>query len=91
MVAKRPISMHFLLRTHHLSPSPTPSARTPSDVITLQAARAALPATCNAPLIALAMGGPGRLSRALNMVLAPVTHEALPAAAAPGQLSVLQM
>jgi len=69
----------------------TSSARQPSDVITLQAARAALPATLNAPLIALAMGASGRLSRALNMVFAPVTHESLPIAAAPGQLTVQQM
>ena len=40
------------------------------------------------PVIALAMGPLGKLSRALNEVMTPITHPALPAAAAPGQLSM---
>ncbi|KAI8810368.1 EPSP synthase-domain-containing protein [Cladochytrium replicatum] len=40
------------------------------------------------PLIAVNMGEQGRLSRALNEFLTPVTHRALPKAAAPGQLTV---
>ncbi|KAJ3017497.1 3-dehydroquinate dehydratase (3-dehydroquinase) [Thoreauomyces humboldtii] len=51
---------------------------------------ASLPAT-NKPLIALNMGPFGQISRALNTFLTPVTHPALPAAAAPGQLSIAQI
>ena len=40
------------------------------------------------PVIALCTTEQGKLSRVLNKVLTPVTHPALPAAAAPGQLSV---
>ncbi|KAJ3067038.1 3-dehydroquinate dehydratase (3-dehydroquinase), partial [Quaeritorhiza haematococci] len=43
------------------------------------------------PLIALNMGPHGQLSRSLNKFLTPVTHPALPASAAPGQLSVAQI
>jgi pentafunctional AROM polypeptide len=39
-------------------------------------------------LIMLAMGEQGKLSRVLNPVFTPVTHPSLPAAAAPGQMSV---
>ncbi|RKP13395.1 EPSP synthase-domain-containing protein [Piptocephalis cylindrospora] len=38
--------------------------------------------------IAMAMGEEGKLSRVLGQVLVPVTHSALPSAAAPGQLTV---
>eukprot|EP01064_Diplonema_japonicum_P034769 TRINITY_DN7328_c0_g1_i1.p1 TRINITY_DN7328_c0_g1~~TRINITY_DN7328_c0_g1_i1.p1 ORF type:complete len:1497 (+),score=475.05 TRINITY_DN7328_c0_g1_i1:1173-5663(+) len=40
------------------------------------------------PVIALAMGGLGKLSRALNEVMTPITHACMPVAAAPGQLSM---
>lgn len=40
------------------------------------------------PWMALATGVHGALSRALNTTLTPVTHEALPFPAAPGQLSL---
>lgn len=43
------------------------------------------------PLICLNMGYKGQLSRVLNTYLTPVTHEALPYAAAPGQLSICQI
>jgi pentafunctional AROM polypeptide len=43
------------------------------------------------PLIAINMGPFGQESRALNTFLTPVTHPALPVAAAPGQLSVKQI
>ena len=43
------------------------------------------------PLIAINMGAAGQLSRILNTTLTPVTHPALPVAAAPGQLSVPQI
>ncbi|ORZ35725.1 EPSP synthase-domain-containing protein [Catenaria anguillulae PL171] len=42
------------------------------------------------PLIAIHMGPHGQLSRVLNKVLTPVTHEDL-AAAAPGQMSIKQI
>ncbi|KJR87398.1 pentafunctional AROM polypeptide [Sporothrix schenckii 1099-18] len=43
------------------------------------------------PIIALNMGGPGKLSRVLNGFLTPVAHPALPFAAAPGQLSAREI
>ncbi|WFD30654.1 hypothetical protein MSPP1_001675 [Malassezia sp. CBS 17886] len=43
------------------------------------------------PLIAINMGEAGQLSRVLNEFLTPVTHPALPAKAAPGQLSVREI
>ena len=43
------------------------------------------------PMIAINMGAAGQLSRVLNTTLTPVTHPALPVAAAPGQLSVPQI
>ncbi|KAH7105824.1 Pentafunctional AroM protein [Auriculariales sp. MPI-PUGE-AT-0066] len=43
------------------------------------------------PVIAINLGAEGQLSRILNPVFSPVTHPLLPAAAAPGQLSVMQI
>lgn len=43
------------------------------------------------PVIALNMGQVGQETRALNAFLTPVTHPALPVAAAPGQLSIKQI
>jgi pentafunctional AROM polypeptide len=43
------------------------------------------------PLIALNMGRIGQISRVLNQFMTPVTHPALPSAAAPGQLSVAEI
>lgn len=40
------------------------------------------------PFIGINMGVSGKMSRVFNQVLTPVTHPALPSAAAPGQLSV---
>lgn len=40
------------------------------------------------PLIALAMGERGQISRVMNRYLTPVTHPLLPKAAAPGQMTV---
>lgn len=48
-------------------------------------------ATHDTRLIALNMGDKGKLSRILNPFLTPVTHEALPFKAAPGQLSVAEI
>ncbi|OCF35426.1 pentafunctional AROM polypeptide [Kwoniella heveanensis BCC8398] len=43
------------------------------------------------PLLAINMGAAGQLSRALNPILTPVTHAALPSRAAPGQLTVREV
>lgn len=43
------------------------------------------------PLIAINMGDAGKLSRVLNTVLTPVTHESFPFMAAPGQLTVKEI
>jgi pentafunctional AROM polypeptide len=43
------------------------------------------------PIIALNMGSAGKLSRVLNGFLTPVTHEALPFKAAPGQMSAAEI
>ena len=43
------------------------------------------------PMIALNMGGLGKLSRVLNGFLTPVAHPELPFAAAPGQLSAREI
>ncbi len=43
------------------------------------------------PVIAIAAGTEGKLSRVLNGVLTPVTHPKLPVPAAPGQLSVQEI
>eukprot|EP01063_Lacrimia_lanifica_P012514 TRINITY_DN19177_c0_g1_i1.p1 TRINITY_DN19177_c0_g1~~TRINITY_DN19177_c0_g1_i1.p1 ORF type:complete len:1486 (+),score=579.95 TRINITY_DN19177_c0_g1_i1:68-4525(+) len=65
------------------------SAKTVDDCARLRAAvRAADIAT---PVIALAMGEHGKLSRALNEVMTPITHPSLPVAAAPGQLTLSQI
>ncbi|KAI9322305.1 EPSP synthase-domain-containing protein [Dichotomocladium elegans] len=42
-------------------------------------------------LIAINMGAAGQLSRVLNECLTPITHPALPAKAAPGQLSLVEI
>ncbi|KAL6941398.1 3-dehydroquinate dehydratase (3-dehydroquinase) [Hanseniaspora osmophila] len=43
------------------------------------------------PLIAINMTARGKISRVLNTILTPVTSELLPAASAPGQLTVKQI
>lgn len=43
------------------------------------------------PIVALCTTDVGKLARVLNRVLTPVTHPLLPAAAAPGQLSVAEI
>jgi len=43
------------------------------------------------PVIALAMGEAGRLSRVLNTHMTPVTHKALSTKAAPGQMTVQEI
>jgi len=55
-------------------------------------AKKTLPATVES-IIAINTTDPGRLSRALNVMLGPtpVAHPALPGKAAPGQLSALEI
>jgi pentafunctional AROM polypeptide len=43
------------------------------------------------PLLAINMGALGQLSRVLNPVLTPVTHELMPSRAAPGQLTAREV
>ena len=43
------------------------------------------------PTIVIAMGEKGKVSRAMNEVLTPVTHPLLPTSAAPGQMSVREL
>lgn len=62
-------------------------AFSPADVFTLREVAAGTFHTTK-PVIALAVTPKGQLSRVLNAYLCPVTHPALPAAAAPGQMSV---
>ena len=62
-------------------------AFTPADVFKLREVAANTFSTTK-PVIALAVTPKGQLSRVLNAYLCPVTHPALPAAAAPGQMSV---
>ncbi|PVU95144.1 hypothetical protein BB561_002019 [Smittium simulii] len=45
----------------------------------------------NMPIIAINMGKTGQYSRIMNPFLTPVTHPLLPTAAAPGQLSALEI
>lgn len=58
------------------------------DNLTLESFRAS---HTELPLIAINMGEAGKLSRVLNTILTPVTHDKLPFKAAPGQLSVKQI
>jgi pentafunctional AROM polypeptide len=57
------------------------------DVQDSQAWDTALEANLDVPFIALMLGQKGQYSRILNQGFTPVTHEALPFVAAPGQLS----
>ena len=66
-------------------------ARSVDDNLALERFRADVARTAPHPLIALNMQPAGQLSRVLNTLLTPVTHPALPARAAPGQLSVAQV
>jgi len=60
------------------------------DVYTLQKVAAEFRSTSKLPIIAILAGEKGKLSRALNKYLTPVTHPLLPNASAPGQLTVKQ-
>merc|ERR1712066_713180 len=60
------------------------------DSFTIQRlAKETLPA--GKPFIAMCLGEVGSFSRVLNRMLTPVTHPAMPAKAAPGQLSIQEI
>ena len=63
-------------------------ATKPEEALHVHAAAAA--ANLKIPHIALAMSQAGQMSRVLNSLYTPVTHELLPFVAAPGQVSLLQ-
>lgn len=67
------------------------SARTMQDSMDLEQFRATVAKEAPHPLIAINMHAAGQLTRILNPLLTPVTHPALPSAAAPGQMSVAQI
>ena len=62
-------------------------ATKPEEALHVHAAAAA--ANLKIPHIALAMSQAGQMSRVLNSLYTPVTHELLPFVAAPGQVSTL--
>ncbi|KAF3925488.1 hypothetical protein AA313_de0201866 [Arthrobotrys entomopaga] len=66
-------------------------ARTLSDNYSLETFRAWATATQNVRLIAINMTSKGQMSRILNRFLTPVSHDALPFKAAPGQLSIAEI
>lgn len=66
-------------------------ARTQEDNFALASFKTRMLAAHNTPLIAINMGPLGKLSRVLNGFLTPVSHEALPFKAAPGQLSAAEI
>jgi len=67
------------------------TAHGPDDNFVLHSARQHLASELVVPTIFMNMGPFGRLSRVLNTCLTPVTHELLANAAAPGQLTALQI
>lgn len=66
-------------------------ARTQEDNFALASFKSRMLAAHDTPLIAINMGPVGKLSRVLNGFLTPVSHEALPFKAAPGQLSAAEI
>ncbi|KAI8993294.1 EPSP synthase-domain-containing protein [Pilobolus umbonatus] len=64
-------------------------AKSPLDNIALEQFRASK--VTGKHLIAINMGAAGQLSRVINDCLTPITHPALPAKAAPGQLSLAEI
>jgi pentafunctional AROM polypeptide len=61
------------------------------DNLALERFRHSHTAKSTIPLIAINMGRAGQLSRVLNPVLTPIAHDALPAKAAPGQLTLKEI
>ncbi|KAI5864175.1 Pentafunctional AroM protein [Durotheca rogersii] len=66
-------------------------AKTIEDNFSLASFRDRMYAAHAKPIIALNMGTIGKLSRVLNGFLTPVSHQALPFKAAPGQLSAVEI
>lgn len=66
-------------------------ARTWQDSLDLATFRAQVGQAAPYPLIALNMHALGQLTRITNPALTPVTHEAMPSSAAPGQMSVKEI
>lgn len=61
------------------------------DNFALERFRAKISASASKPLLAVNMGTVGQFSRIMNPVFTPITHEAMPIKAAPGQLSFKQV
>lgn len=66
-------------------------ARDMDDNFALRNFKRKMVAAHGTPIIALNMGNAGKLSRALNDFMTPVSHPDLPAKAAPGQLSAAEI
>ncbi|KAJ1022561.1 hypothetical protein NDA16_003550 [Ustilago loliicola] len=66
-------------------------ANSMEDNYSLERFRAKVSATATKPLLAVNMGAAGQFSRIINPVFTPITHEAMPFKAAPGQLSFRQV
>ena len=68
------------------------SATQLEDNIRLSSFASSIAATADSkPLLAINMGAVGQMSRILNPILTPITHELLPMRAAPGQLTMKQI
>lgn len=63
------------------------NAKSPQDALLAYAGGQRYSNRLGRPCISIAAGEFGKLSRVLNVFMTPVTHELLPSAAAPGQLS----
>jgi len=66
-------------------------AQTQEDAVRHMTIASSLNLPNNPPLINLAMGAQGQVSRVLNKVFTPVTHPLLPSSAAPGQMTVREI
>lgn len=66
-------------------------ANSMEDNYSLERFRAKVSASATKPLLAVNMGAAGQFSRIVNPVFTPITHEAMPVKAAPGQLTFRQI
>ncbi|SOV02410.1 Pentafunctional AROM polypeptide [Ustilago sp. UG-2017a] len=66
-------------------------ANSMEDNYSLERFRAKVSASATKPLLAVNMGAAGQFSRIVNSVFTPITHEAMPVKAAPGQLTFRQI
>ncbi len=67
------------------------TARAPSDNTALAQFVERMADKTDKPILAINMGQAGQVTRVLNPILTPITHPALPTAAAPGQMSAVQI